>query len=131
MTFWGIDLYHLSYTINKNGNEKLTLTYKRDISKEKNIDKTIEKFAQNNNDADKYADLLNQWNSNLIDVCEGTVYEVVVDCNGATMYIDNNKLFHTSDKKFGKMYLNIWSGEKSVDEDLREEILLAKSRLSI
>ena len=130
MTFWGFNLYHFDYKKEQNGNEKICLTYKREIEKQKNIDKTIEKFEQNNLNAKDYMELLSIWNSHLIDVKEGTVYEVHVNDKGTTMIIDDNILFNTPSIEFGQMYLKIWAGENSVDEELQKEILLAREKIN-
>ena len=115
---------------NQDGCQKIILTYKRDIEKEKNIEKTIEKFSQNNEKSNAFKDLLKEWNSHLIDVKDGTIYEVRVEKTGTTMYIDNKKIYQTESAEFGEMYLKMWSGSNPVDEDLRDKMVLAKTKMN-
>ena len=129
MTFWGVDLYSLKYEIDKKNNKKITLIYKREISKSKNTAKGVEKFKANNENSKKYLPMLKRWNDKLIDTKIGTIYEVSVSDKGVMVTIDNNIIFETEDRVIGDMYMKIWTGEDSVDSDLSKEVGLAKKQI--
>ncbi len=129
MKFWGVDLYHFDYSVDKNGNEKVKLTYKREIPKEKNVEKANEKFSQNNKVTGNLKKLLKEWNSHLIDTKIGSVYEIVVNKHGTTMLLNKKRAFKTKSRSFGKMYIKMWSGKNPIDNNLRDSILLAKNEV--
>ena len=130
MTFWGFDLYHLKYELDKNKNEHLTLTYLRDISKEDNVEKGDEKFKANNLMSKKLSKKLDLWHAKYIDVIIGDKFEIIVDVKKKTtlMVLNKKELIEFKEIKFGSLYLNIWAGNDSVDSDVRDMIIEVRNK---
>jgi hypothetical protein len=130
MTFWGVDLYNLHYEVDKKHNEQVSLTYLREIEKEKNIEKSTESFQDNNPDITEETSIkLDLLNSIIVDVKIGDIFKIVIDKQTTVLF--NGKVVLTiKDRSFGKKYLNIWAGEDSVDDDVSKYINSARKHLN-
>lgn len=124
ITWLGFKLYDISYELNKT--QKIKLKYRRDVEVEKNIEKSTEKFNENNSIVtSSQLKKLDLWHSKYVDMQENDTFtfEINEQQNTTTMYVKGQQKLVLNDSEFGKMYLNIWTGIDPVDDDFKEEVL--------
>lgn len=131
MTFWGFDLYHLKYQIDTKDNEHLTLTYLRDITKKKNVEKADEKFKANNKMIDALQKQLDIWHAQYPNVTSNDIFEIFVDHdkNISRSIFNGKELMTFTGTEFAHKYLNIWAGIEPVDDDVKDMILKARKNI--
>lgn len=130
VSFMGYELYNANYIVNKN-EEKIVLTYNIAIKKEKNIDKMIEKFKENNKLSQEDKSKLDQWTAKTIDTKQGSTYEVIVSKDKSVLKINGAEKLSVNDNgDFSSKFLKIWTGEDPVEDDFKKDILKAKKIFS-
>lgn len=128
ISFLGYNLYDIKYSKTEK-EEKILLTYNVKIEKEKNINKMIEKFMENNKMTNEDKEKLYLWSKETIDTFKGATYEITASESSSILKINNQEKLLFKDKgSFSRKFFRIWTGEKPVDDELKQAILIAKNK---
>lgn len=105
----------------------LSLTYLRNLSGRKIVEKTIEEISsQGMASTDELREWRSQLDAILPNVSKSTTITAVRDAQAHTLLFRSDTLIGMlEDPKFTRLFFNIWLGEHTSNPDLRDELLNA------